>query len=137
MLVHVLRSLVLVLLVLGLLGPPNAWSATTITAVRPSTIERVLLPSTTDWEVYTLPSWTRQVMIRNAHASGVLYVGRHTETGAFVSATDDYFTVPAGGVLVLPVTPGQSTGPSSHLALPLTSATASLPVELVLVETPE
>jgi hypothetical protein len=134
MLVQVMRLLVLVL---ALLGPALAWSATTIAGPRPWLIERVALPSATDWEAYTVPVWARQVMIRNAHSSGVLYVGKHTETGAFVGATDEYFTIPAGGVLVLPVSPGVATTDALHLVIPLASATASLPVELIVFETPE
>lgn len=106
-------------------------------AGRPWFVERVAVASTTDWDLWTAPSWTRQVVIRNAHASAALYVGNYDETGAFVSGSDDYVTLPAGAAIVLPLTPGAGQTQADHYVIPLASSTASHPVEIVLVETPE
>lgn len=115
----------------------EADAATALTGDAPWTIERIALGSTTDWDVYTAPSWAAQVIIRNAHSSGNLFVGRYNETGTFSSGSDEYFTVPAGGALVLPLSQGRPRTDAVHYAIPLASSTASLPVEIVSVETPE
>lgn len=122
-------------LLLALLLPADA--ATTLGGTRPVAVQREALPSTTDWEGYTVPGWVRQLLVCNAHASGTLLVGDRAETGTVVSATDEYKTVPAGGCLLLPISPGQQQAPATHLTIPLASTTASLPVEFVLTETAE
>jgi hypothetical protein len=105
-----------------------------LTGSRPWSVEHVVLASATDWNVYTAPSWVRRIMIRNEHGSGVLYVGRYDETGAFSAANDEYITLAAGASVEIPITAGLGTTDSAHYAIPLASATASLPVGLLFVE---
>ena len=131
-------TLIGICLLLAALGPWLAYGAGPLGGTRPWWIERVAVASTSDWDVYTAPTWARQAIVRNAHATAPLYLGNYDETGAFVSATDDYFTIPAGGAVVLPLSAGVAQSPdTSHLTIPLASASASHPVEIVLLETPE
>lgn len=124
-------------LLLALSLPAPAEAATTLGGTRPLAVQRETLPSTTDWEGYTVPGWVRQLLVCNAHASGTLLVGDRAETGTVVTATDEYKTVPPGACLRIPISPGQQQAPATHLTIPLASSTASLPVEFVLTETSE
>lgn len=132
------RALVWVFALLWIvLAVRTAW-AVDLTSVRPWWVERVALGSTTDWEVYVAPTWARQVIVRNAHASATLYLGNYDETGTFSSGSDDYLTLPAGAAVTLPLSSGSSQVPdAAHRNLPLASAQASHPVEIVIFETPE
>jgi len=130
--------MVLSLLMVGCMVPPDyAEAGSTLTGNPPWAIERVVLGSTTDWDVFTAAAWAAQAIVKNEHASGVLSVGRYDETGTYSAANDEYILLPAGASIVLPLTGGRQRGDAAHLAIPLYSATASLPVSIVLVETPE
>ncbi len=107
-----------------------------LTGSPPWSVERVVLSSATDWVLYTLPAWVRQVLVKNEHASGILYVGRCTETGTYDGTNDEYIAVAAGASVTIPIARGLATAPSSHLVIPLASATASLPAALVYSEAP-
>jgi hypothetical protein len=104
----------------------------TLSGSAPLLIQRVALSSTTDWVAYTLPSWAGQVQVGNPHASADLYLGNTDESGAFVSATDNYKTIAAGGAQTIPLI-SKKTAPFV-LTLLLASGTASHPVELIIVE---
>lgn len=128
-------ALLAVLLLVVALSVGRAVAATALGGTSPWAIDRVALGSTTDWDVYTAPGWAAQVLIRNAHSSGTLYVGRYDEIGTFAGASDEYITLPAGATLTLPLTLANGRGDDTHRAIPLASSTSSLPVELVYVET--
>jgi hypothetical protein len=101
--------------------------APTLSGAPPWMAEHVVISSTTDWVVYTAPSWARACLVKN-EGSGTAYLGRYDETSTFDSTNDEYITLPAGTSVTIPITAGQSTAPSAHLAIPIASATASLPV---------
>ena len=100
-----------------------------ITATAPWAIRRVTLSSTTDWVIYTIPSWVRKVLVKNPHSSAVVYLGHYDETGAFASS-DNYLTLAAGAAVSLELA-GSRVG-AAFYTLPLASTTASAPVELFL-----
>jgi len=100
-----------------------------ITATAPWAIRRVTLSSTTDWVIYTIPSWVRKVLVKNPHAAAVVYLGHYDETGAF-AASDNYLTLAAGAAVSLELA-GSRVG-AAFYTLPLASTTASAPVELFL-----
>ncbi len=126
------RLRVLVLLTAAFFG-----LAPTLSGTRPLMIQHVVLASTTDWEVEEVPAWCRQVCVKNEHASGSLSWGNPGETGAYSSANDEYALVPAGAALCLPISAGQSAPPTAAISIPLFSATASLPVAVICLESPE
>lgn len=101
-----------------------------VTATAPWAIRRVALSSTTDWVVYDLPRWVRKVLVKNPHASAVVYVGDRAETGAFVSNSDHYVTLPAGSALSIELS--STRVGAAYYSIPLASSTASAPVELFL-----
>ena len=114
---------------------PDADAATAIAGSRPWAADRVVLASTTDWNVYSAQGWGRQILIHVPDtAAASVHVGNYDETGTY-DATDDQITLAAGASLVLPLTAGASTGPSDHYAIPLASTEASAVVELLVVET--
>ncbi len=119
-LIRAARATLLLLAVWFGLGP-------TLSGSPPWSAEHVVISSTTDWVVYTAPSWARQCLVKN-EGSGTAYLGRYDETSTFDSTNDEYITLPAGTSVTIPITAGQSTAPSAHLAIPIASATASLPV---------
>jgi hypothetical protein len=103
-------------------------AAQTLTMVPPYGWEHIVLGSTTDWDLITVPPWSRQCLIKNEHASGTLLVGDKGSTGVINLTTSEYGTVVAGGAVSVPLTAGQSNGNAADLVVPLGSATASLPV---------
>jgi hypothetical protein len=110
--------------------------APTLSGQRPSTTERVALDSTTDFVVYTAPSWARTCLVKNAHGSATMYMGRYSETGAFNSSTSEYITIPSGAAVTRCLSSGVSSAPATHLAIPIASAQASHPVEFECSEAP-
>ena len=108
----------------------------TLSGVAPWTVERVALASTSDFTIYTAPTWARQCLVRNAHASADLFVGRYSESGAFNSSTSEYVTLPAGAAITIPLSAGTSTEPSDHLTIPLASSTSSHPAEFYCTSAP-
>ncbi len=128
-----LRSLwILTACVLAFVG----LGAPTLSGSPPWTVEHVVLSSTTDWVVYTAPSWARSCFVQNKHASGAAYVGRYNETGTFDSTNDEYLTLPAGAAITIPLAQGAAAAPTAHLAIPVASATASLTVGFYCTVTP-
>ena len=114
----------------------DASAATAIGGTAPWTVAHFTLLSTTDWDIYTAPSWAHICTVKNEHASGVLALGRYDETGTADIAdatTDEFILIDAGGAYTFPVT----TGSKQRLELPLTSITADLPVGVFCVESPE
>lgn len=104
------------------------------------TSEHFTLSSVTDWEVWTAPSWARQCMALNEHASGVLYLGNYDETGtADVTdpTTQDYFRIAAGAAVSIPLSEGAPSPDAAHRALPFYSSTATLPVDVYCTASPE
>jgi hypothetical protein len=101
--------------------------APSLSGTAPWMAEHVVLSSTTDWVVYTAPSWARTCLVKN-EGSGTAYLGRSTETSTFDSTNDEYISLPSGSAVTIPLTSGQSAAPSTHLTIPIASATASLPI---------
>jgi hypothetical protein len=123
------------LVLLGLLGP--ALAATTLGGDPPWSAEHVVLGSTTDWDIATAPTWARQCIVKNEHASGNLALGRYDETGTYVALTDEYVVIAAGAAITVPLSAGGSQADAVHLKMPLFSSTASLPVGIYCTASPE
>jgi hypothetical protein len=110
--------------------------APTLSGSRPTTTERVVLDSTTDFVVYTAPTWARSCLIKNAHGSATMYLGRYGETGAFNATTSEYITIPSGAAVTRCLSAGVSAAPADHLTMPIASAQASHPAEFECSEAP-
>lgn len=124
-------------LVLCTLIGASSWAATTLGGLAPWSAEHVILGSTTDWDIATAPVWARQCIVKNEHASGTLALGRYDETGTYNGTTDEYVVIAAGASITIPLSSGVPTADAAHRALPLYSATASLPVGIYCTASPE
>lgn len=111
----------------------DAWAAGTLTGATPWAIDRVLIVSTTDWDVWTSQTWARQCLIKNEHADEPMYFGNYDETSTFVAATDNYITIAAGSAVTYQLVPDVTYPITTHRAIPLASATASHPVSILCV----
>lgn len=120
-----------------LAAPPAHAVAISAAGARPWDVDRVALSSTTDWVIYTAPSWVRQVVVKNEHATASLNLGAFDETGAFDSANDDYWVIAAGASFTLTLSRGEPPTNSDHLNIPLASSTASHAAAFFLAESPE
>jgi hypothetical protein len=134
------RLFVMLILLLAVLGPLPAIGATPImaTASRPWAIDAKALTSTTDWVIFTVPPWCRQILVRNIHASATLYLGDSTETGTFnLCPTDKCTPLYAGEFASLSLVRDDGTTSvfTAHRSIPLASATPSHPVSFQCVET--
>lgn len=112
----------------------RAEAAQTLTGTRPYLWAHILVGSQTDWDLITVPSWVRQCMFVNEHASGTLYIGDPAESGTFDGTNDEYGGPFEPGVAVtIPIGEGSQV----HSVIPLASATASLPVSVYCTASPE
>jgi hypothetical protein len=133
-----LRSLKpIAIMLLFLLTASVGMAAQTLTAAAPYAWWQVELGSTTNWDVITVPKWARQCMIINEHtAAGTLYVGTPGNTGSWDSTDDFGGPFDPDTEVTVAISSGAPEPTEATRAIPLFSATASLPVSIQCTASP-
>lgn len=99
---------------------------------RPWDIDNRALESTTEWNRYVAPRWTRQAVVKNTDATHPLYVGGQGVAGVVDLAAQRHTVLAPGESICLTLSEGRSRPTDASREISLASTTASHSFSVVM-----